>query len=248
MGFLDLFKKNNQQIQPLMLDWLEVDMHSHLIPGIDDGSKSVEESVALIKRFQGYGIKRIITTPHIMSEYYKNTPEIINNGLEELKNALENEGIDLKIDAAAEYFLDDVFLEKIRNGEKLLTISRNYILVETGFNNKPQLLLDILQEIETSGYKPVLAHPERYIYLIEDNELLHKLFDRDIYFQLNLLSLTGFYSKPVKSFGEKLVDEQKIRFLGTDCHNHRYLDVLETLPNSKYYAKLKELYLLNRGL
>jgi tyrosine-protein phosphatase YwqE len=230
------------------LDWLEVDMHSHLIPGIDDGAKSLEDSLSMIKRLHGYGIKKIITTPHIMSEFYKNTPETINNGLNVVKEALIDENIDLEIHAAAEYYLDENFFEKLRNGEKFLTLSQNYVLVETGFNNKPQLLLDILFEIETQGYKPILAHPERYNYLMDDKELLHNLFDRNIYFQLNMLSLTGFYSKPIKIFAEKLVDEKKIRFLGTDCHNHRYLDVLDTLPAYKYYHKLKDLYLLNRGL
>jgi len=248
MGFLDLFKKKQVIVEPLTLDWLEVDMHSHLIPGIDDGAKTLEDSLSMIKRLHGYGLKKIITTPHIMSEFYKNTPENINAGLATVRHALQKEKINVILEAAAEYYLDEIFLEKIRNGEKLLTISQNYVLVETGFNNKPQLLLDILFEIEMQGYKPILAHPERYHYLIGDKELLHNLLDRDIYFQLNMLSLTGFYSKPIKTFAEKLVDEQKIKLLGTDCHNERYLDLLETLPESKHYFKLKDLYLLNRGL
>ncbi|MCE7056336.1 capsular biosynthesis protein [Algoriphagus sp. AGSA1] len=248
MGFLDLFKKKPEVYEDFGLDWLEVDMHSHLIPGIDDGSKSMEESLHLIKRMSDYGLRKIITTPHIMSEYYRNTPEIIRMGLEDLRRAVKNEGISIEIEAAAEYYMDEIFLEKIKNGEEVLTFGDNYILVETGFINKPQMLLEIIFQLEMAGYKPILAHPERYQYLIGDKELLQDLTDRKILFQVNLLSLTGFYSKPVKDFGDMLVEKGLVRFFGTDCHNVRYLDMMETLPKSKLYTKIKSLDLLNTTL
>ena len=248
MGFLDLFKKKPEEIEELDLSWLEVDMHSHLIPGIDDGSKNMEESIQLIKRLSGYGLRKIITTPHIMAEYYRNTPEIINMGLEDLRRAIKNEGISIEIEAAAEYYMDEIFLEKIKDGEEILTFGDKYILVETGFINKPQMLLEIIFQLEMAGLKPILAHPERYQYLIADKGLLQDLTDRKIIFQVNLLSLTGFYSKPVKDFGEMLVETGLVRFFGTDCHNPRYLDMMETLPKSKLYSKIKQLQLLNSSL
>ncbi|ERM83443.1 capsular polysaccharide biosynthesis protein [Rhodonellum psychrophilum GCM71 = DSM 17998] len=249
MAFFDLFKKSKKENQEsLDMSWLEVDMHSHLIPGIDDGSKTLEESITLIKRLKGYGYRKVITTPHIMSEFYKNTPEIIQIGLSELKHTLSEEGVDIEIHAAAEYYMDEIFLEKVQGGQKLLTISNNYVLVETGFISKPQMLLEILFEMEMQGYKPVLAHPERYQYLVQDKKLVSDLIDRDIYFQMNLLSLTGFYSKQIKTFAELLIDEKKVKLLGTDCHNERYLDMLETLPRTKYLDKLKQLDLLNQQL
>ncbi len=249
MSLFDFFKKTKTEIpQKLDLSWLEVDMHSHLIPGIDDGSKALEESVELIKRLKDFGLRKIVTTPHIMSEFYKNTPEIIETGLKELKYTLLREGIDIEVQAAAEYYIDEIFLEKVQNGNKLLTVSENLVLVETGFISKPQMMLEILFTMEMQGYKPILAHPERYQYLIQDKNLLGDLMDRDIYFQINLLSLTGFYSKQIKTFAEMLVDEKKVKFLGTDCHNERYLDALETLPKSKYFEKLQDLELLNRRL
>src|SRR5690606_2489169 len=131
MGFLDLFKKTPEVHEDLNLSWLEVDMHSHLIPGIDDGSKTMEESLNLVKRLSDYGLRKIITTPHIMSEYYRNTPEIISMGLEDLRRAVKNEGVSIEIEAAAEYYMDEIFLEKIKNGEEILTFGDNYILVET---------------------------------------------------------------------------------------------------------------------
>lgn len=249
MGWLDLFKRTPEEVVPLDLSWLKTDMHSHLIPGIDDGSKSMEESIELVKRLVGYGLKKIITTPHIMSEYYRNTPEIIQMGLEDLRKAVKQEGIEILIEAAAEYYMDEIFLEKIKGGEKMLTFGDNYILVETGFINKPQMLLDIIFHLEMAGYKPILAHPERYQYLIMDKKLQEELFERKLLFQVNLLSFTGFYSKQVKDFGEMLVEKGVVALLGTDCHNERYLDMLETLPSyHKVFEKIQHLELINTRL
>jgi protein-tyrosine phosphatase len=247
-SFLNLFKNPLDAPEKLQLDWLEVDMHSHLIPGIDDGSKSMEESIELIRRMESYGLRKIITTPHVMSEYYRNTSEVILEGLQALKSAVEKEGIGIEIEAAAEYYLDELFLEKLKRGEKLLSIGNGLVLVETGFMNKPQMLLEVFFEMELLGYTPVLAHPERYQYLIGDKGLQTELTKREIFFQVNMLSFTGFYSKAVKNFAEMLLDEGKIKLLGTDCHNHRYLDTLETLPNVRYYNKIRNLELLNRSL
>jgi tyrosine-protein phosphatase YwqE len=249
MVWLSLFKKKLDEEVPLDLSWLQTDMHSHLIPGIDDGSKSMEESIQLIRRLVSYGLKKIITTPHIMSEYYRNTPEIIQMGLEDLRKSLKQESIEVEIHAAAEYYLDEIFLEKVKAGDKLLTFGDNYILVETGFINKPQMLLDIIFHLEMAGYKPILAHPERYQYLINDKKLQQDLFERKLLFQVNLLSFTGFYSKQVKEFGEMLVDKGMVALLGTDCHNARYLDMLETLPrHHKIYEKIQHLELINKTL
>jgi len=249
MGWLDIFKRKPEEVVPLDLSWLRADMHSHLIPGIDDGSKSMEESIDLVRRLADFGLSKIITTPHIMSEYYRNTPEIINMGLEDLRKAVKQEGIAIEIEAAAEYYMDEIFLEKVKSGEQMLTFGDNYILVETGFINKPQMLLDIIFHLEMAGYKPILAHPERYQYLIMDKKLQEELFERKLLFQVNLLSFTGFYSKQVKDFGEMLVDKGVVALLGTDCHNGRYLDMLETLPKyQKIYEKIQHLDLINSRL
>lgn len=250
MGWLDFLttKRQGRISEKFSLEWLQVDMHSHLIPGIDDGSKSLEESVALVKRLKDHGLRKIITTPHIMSEYYRNTPEIILAGLETLREELIKQQVAIEISAAAEYYIDEFFLEKIRKGEKLLTIFQNQVLVETGFIAKPLMLKEILFDMEMAGYKPILAHPERYQYLMMDKKLLEELLDRDIYFQANLLSFTGFYSRQVKEFAELLLEKGKIRYLGTDCHNARYLDSLGQLTEHRIYAKLRQLPIMNHAL
>ncbi|HSI78967.1 MAG TPA: CpsB/CapC family capsule biosynthesis tyrosine phosphatase [Lunatimonas sp.] len=225
-----------------------MDMHSHLIPGIDDGSKTVEESLELIRILQGFGLKKLIMTPHVMSEFYRNTPEIIHEGLMKMRKAVANEGIDIELEAAAEYYMDEIFFEKIEKNQKLLTFGENKVLVETGFLSKPQILIETFFRMEMAGYQPVFAHPERYLYLQHDADLLDSLADRNIFFQLNLLSLTGYYSKPIKKFAEKLIDRGLIKVVGTDCHNIRYLEALERLPQEKYYHKLMDLKLLNPDL
>ncbi|WP_111669009.1 tyrosine-protein phosphatase [Algoriphagus litoralis] len=249
MAWLDIFKRKQEEVVPLDLRWLQTDMHSHLIPGIDDGSKSMEESIDLIRRLADFGLSKIITTPHIMSEYYRNTPEIILMGLEDLRKSVKQAGISIEIEAAAEYYMDEIFLEKVKSGEQMLTFGDNYILVETGFINKPQMLLDIIFHLEMAGYKPILAHPERYQYLLMDKKLQEELFERKLLFQVNLLSLTGFYSKQVKEFAEMLVEKGVVALLGTDCHNARYLDMLESLPkHQKIYEKIQHLDLINTRL
>ncbi|GGZ19630.1 capsular polysaccharide biosynthesis protein [Echinicola pacifica] len=246
MGLLDFIGLSKKE--PLSLKWMEVDMHSHLIPGIDDGSKSLKESIALIKRLENLGLKKVITTPHVMTEFYKNTPEIISNGLEKLYEALAKEKVSMEIEAAAEYYLDEIFVEKVANDEPLLTFGDNYILVETGFINKPHILHETLFALETKGYRPILAHPERYMYLQEDPSLLESLLSSGVIMQVNLLSFTGYYGKPMKVLAEKLLEQGSIKFVGTDCHNHRYLDHLELLPNSKFYQKLTSTPFLNSHL
>jgi len=234
--------------ETLDLSWMGVDMHSHLITGIDDGVGSLTDAVEMVQRLKDLGLKKIITTPHIMTEYYKNSPEIILNGLDLLKTSVKAQNIDIEIEAAAEYYLDEVFMEKVNAEERLLTISGQYVLVETGFLNKPQMLLESLFALELKGYTPIYAHPERYLYLHNDAKLLHQLVERNILFQCNLLSFTGYYGRTVKKFAEKLVDSQQVMLVGTDAHNHKYLNALEDLPSEKYYYKLQELPLLNNSL
>lgn len=249
MGWLDFLKRGPEVVEDLDLSWLGSDMHSHLIPGIDDGSKSMEESLNLLRSLESFGLKKVITTPHIMSEYYRNTPEIIQMGLEDVQKAAREAQINLLIEAAAEYYMDEIFLEKVKSGEKLLTFGDNYILVETGFINKPQMLLDIIFNLEMAGYRPVFAHPERYQYLIADKKLQEELIERKLIFQVNLLSLTGFYSRQVKEFGEMLIDRGVVSFLGTDCHNARYIEMLATLPKyNRTYSKIKEMEWINSSL
>lgn len=139
-------------------------------------------------------------------------------------------------------------MERLSNNEPLMTFGNNYVLVETSFMNPPPQLKEATFELTMKGYKMVFAHPERYLYLLENNLLLEELIDRDIIFQLNAVALTGCYSKPVKKFAEKLIDMKVPRLVGTDCHNMGHIHLLKEATQLKYWKKLLDLDLLNNSL
>lgn len=210
-----------------------VDIHSHLLPNIDDGSKSFEESVELIKRLQSYGITNFVTTPHIIDGIWNNTSEIIKTKLFELNDYLLKEGIiDIKIRAAAEYMLDSNF-EKLLETEKLLTIKDQFILVEFSYINPPINLKEILFKIQIAGYQPILAHPERYSFFHKNYNEYFNLKDAGCFFQINLLSLSNYYGTEVNKIAKRLLKDNLVDFAGTDTHHHRHLDALETINSPK---------------
>lgn len=226
---------------------LGVDIHSHLIPGIDDGSKSMDESIAMLYKFKELGYKKVITTPHIMSDTYPNTPEIILNGLQEVRNELKRINLDIEIEAAAEYFFDETIFEKIKN-KTLLTFSGNHVLIEFSFFSIPNGEENMFFELLTNDYQPVLAHFERYGFLHGSVEKAEEWRNKGINIQLNLNSLSGHYGPDVKKQAEKLIDAKLVDFVGTDCHRIEHLQLLERQLSSKYFHKLMELPLKNRFL
>lgn len=227
---------------------IQTDIHSHLLPGIDDGSKNMEESLSLIRRLSDLGYKKLVTTPHIMSDFYKNTPEIILGKLAELRKKLEDEKIEIQIEAAAEYFLDHVFIRMLEANEKLLTFGDNYLLFETSFYNEPKEIEEVIFQLQAAGYKPVLAHPERYEYLLGDVKKLEKWMSLGLKLQLNLNSLSSYYSRPVMQWAEKLIEQKFISFAGTDCHGSRHLESLVKIGKHRLIDKLRNNSLLNNSL
>lgn len=236
-------KKKRQLVHPL-----EVDLHSHLLPGLDDGAQTMVDSLELLQQFEGLGYKKVITTPHIMSDFYRNTPEGIRQKLEALRQAAREHQIRIEIEAAAEYYLDEVFFEQLDRPGELLTFGDNYILFETGFINQPAILLEALFKMQSQGLKPVLAHPERYAYLQGNYPLATDLAERGAILQINLNSLTGYYSPMAKKTAERLIDDGLVRFVGSDMHNSKHMDALHDAINTKYFDKLLAQDLLNNSL
>lgn len=225
-----------------------MDIHSHLLPGIDDGSGSLEESLELLGHFHDMGYRKIITTPHIMSDFYPNTPAIIRQKLKELQEAVKLQQLDIEISAAAEYFLDEQLYAQLDQPEQLLTFGKNYLLFETGFINQPVILFDAIFKMQSQGLKPVFAHPERYAYIQGNYRMAQEIVDRGALLQLNLNSLTGYYSPMAKKTAEKLIDDGLISFAGSDLHNIRHMESLSGAINKKYFDKLLALDLLNNSL
>ena len=172
------------------------------------------------------GYKKVITTPHVMSDFYRNTPETILGGLEKVKAALVEHNIDIEIEAAAEYYLDADLEEKINNKE-VLTFGDNYLLFELPFISEPAITNNVIFQMQTAGYRPILAHPERYSFWHNNWEKYESLFDKGIILQLNINSLTGAYGPEVQKISERLIDADMIGLLGSDCHNLRHISYTE---------------------
>ena len=218
----------------LDLSSLGVDLHSHLIPGIDDGVQTVEEAVEMVRRMETYGYRHVITTPHIIWDCYRNTPEIIGEGLRAVREACRAAGLRVTLDAAAEYFLDEHFQELLRTGAPLLTLPGKRLLVELPYTTPLLNTSETLFSIIEHGYQPVLAHPERYAYYHADPSIYQRLVAQGCELQLNALSLTGHYGEEVARTAEWLLRHDLIVFLGSDAHKMAHLDQLQKLPKSKW--------------
>lgn len=214
-----------------------VDIHNHILPGIDDGAKNSKESVLLIKGLKDLGVTQFITTPHIMQDFYPNTYETIGNAYELLLENVPKKLLSgITINPAAEYMLDGTF-EKLLEEGNLFTLKGNYLLIEMSYFQPPLNLEMLIFKIKTKGYKPVLAHPERYAFYHNNLEYYDKLKALGCFFQLNLLSISNHYGKSVETTANYLIDKKLIDFVGTDVHN---LSHIEKLANTVLNKKLAE--------
>jgi protein-tyrosine phosphatase len=203
------------------------DMHSHLIPGIDDGAADMEMTMQMIRGMQELGYKKLITTPHVMWEMYKNTNEIILSGCKAVKARLVQEKIPIEFHAAAEYYMDEHFEMLLQGEQPLLTLKDNLVLVEFSFMREPVELKDVLFKLQIKGYIPVVAHPERYLYFGKNKEWYDEVKSQGCLFQLNLLSLCGYYGKKQVELCEYLMKKKYVDLVGTDLHNMRHLLIIQ---------------------
>lgn len=227
MGFLKNLFGKKEEIPSL--DLLGTDIHSHLIPGIDDGAQKLSDSLEMIRGLYELGFRKCITTPHVMSDAYRNTPETILGGLEKLRAALVEAGIDMELEAAAEYYLDEIFLDKIGQ-EDLLTFGgdQRYLLFETSYVSRPMSLERAIFELQAKGYTPVLAHPERYQYFwdLKDIAPVAALRERGALLQVNITSFAGTRGKRASWIANELCRAGLVDFVGTDIHRAAQLEVL----------------------
>jgi tyrosine-protein phosphatase YwqE len=226
---ISLFKKNKSKTEWRgALSVLHSDMHSHLLPGIDDGSPDLTTSIYLIKGLMELGYKKIITTPHIYTDLYPNTPQSIRAANDLLQEEIKKEALDIIIQPAAEYFIDEVFAANLQKGEALLPVKDNMVLVEISFVSPPRELNHVIFDMVTGGYLPIMAHPERYAYYHRDREIYEQFKHQGCLIQVNMLSLIGYYGKPVQDVAIYLAKNGMIDLLGTDLHHGRHLAELQT--------------------
>ncbi|MBB6611430.1 capsular biosynthesis protein [Pontibacter sp. Tf4] len=244
--FKNLFGGETAALESLAA--IGVDMHSHILPGLDDGADTLERSLELVQAMQLLGYRKLIMTPHIMSDFYKNTPEGIREKLALLQTAITEAGMEMELGCAAEYYLDEGFLEKLDNNEELLTFGDKYLLFETSFLNEPLNLREAIFKMRSKGFKPVLAHPERYSYFYGKFDDLVELREQGVLLQPNLNSLTGYYSPAAKAVAEKLVDNSLVDLVGSDVHSLKHVGSLQRVLSTRYINKLLSLPLLNPQL
>ena len=230
------FHRKQKEIFPY--HQLKTDVHSHLLPGIDDGSPDLSTSLFLINGLIDLGFQHFTATPHVMQDIWKNTNESITQAHSLLCPALAENKINYPLVAAAEYMVDENLEQLLKNKTPLRTIRNNWVLIEISFLQPPLQLSNILFEMQLQGYQPILAHPERYLYYANNLSELAKLKDMGCKLQSNLLSFSGYYGKEVLRLAERLVDKQLISLLGTDIHHQRHLEGLKALQYSKSLQKL----------
>ncbi|HEX6180021.1 MAG TPA: CpsB/CapC family capsule biosynthesis tyrosine phosphatase [Chitinophagaceae bacterium] len=216
---LSIFKKKSSA--SVDFSALGTDMHSHLLPGIDDGAGNATESIEMMDGLRELGFKKFITTPHIMADMYPNTPDTIDAAFDNLKLAAGN---DIPLRPAAEYYLDESFDVLLEKNEPLLCISNNMVLVEFSFVTASINFKERIFNMQIRGYQPVLAHPERYLYF--NKEIFDELKNAGCLFACNILSFTGYYGKVPVELANYLFKKDYIDFLGSDAHHDRHIAAL----------------------
>lgn len=216
-----------------------IDIHSHLLPGIDDGAKNFEDTLRLTKALQAIGVSEFITTPHIIQHVWDNTSEEILLKKEATVLRLENNEISVPFRAAAEYLMDDQFVRLFESGQ-LLTLKDNYVLVEMSYINAPIQLYSILFDLQVAGYIPVLAHPERYLFYQNNFNEYAKLKKAGCLFQLNLLSIVGYYGAGITKIAEQLLQNGMYNYVGSDVHHDNHIAAFDLKVPIKDLVPLHE--------
>ncbi|PJB11996.1 MAG: histidinol phosphatase [Flavobacteriales bacterium CG_4_9_14_3_um_filter_40_17] len=218
-----------------------VDIHNHILPGIDDGAKTFADSLKMLEAYSKYQITQIVATPHIIQGVWPNDENSITAAYNQLLSKL-NDSVysDFTIRYAAEYMMDEGFLTLVKQ-KALLPIKDNMVLLEMSYFNPPLNLKELLFEVQLQGYVPILAHPERYFSYHSQFDAYLKLKQAGCLFQLNLLSLIGFYGLPSQKAALKILDKGLYDFAGTDAHKAEHLKLLKNIKKNSIIKKLKPL-------
>ena len=233
------FFKNKSILKELIPEG-HIDIHSHLLPGIDDGAQNFDDSLRLIQALMGFGVSEFITTPHSIQQVWDNSSEKIKITEATTLKELERHNIKLPFRAAAEYMMDDHFVKLFKTGD-VLTLKDNYVLVEMSYINPPIQLYEILFDLQVAGYIPVLAHPERYLFYHSNFDEYLKLKRAGCLFQLNLAAVVGYYGEAISKIAEKLLEKGLYDFVGSDVHHDNHIRAFEQKVRLKDLTPLKEI-------
>ena len=233
----------NRKPEPII-----VDIHSHLIPNIDDGSQSLDQSLSMVRQLIDLGYKKLITTPHVHPNY-PNTTQIILDGYKRLQKELVKNQLEIELEVAAEYYVDESFIQKVKDGVPILSFGDKFVLVETSFLNKPIHFESAIFDLMSAGYHPILAHPERYRFLEGRIDWLEELKSMGVLFQVTLGSIGGYYGSKPEEISKLLLKKRMVDFLGSDLHKEKHLLFLKKgLYNNLVQKGIKNTYFKNLQL
>jgi len=244
MPWFNLHKKTTKY----SLDFIGIDMHSHLLPSIDDGAKTIEDSLRYIKALQQLGLSTFYTTPHIFMEVYPNNPQIIQQALSNVVEYCKIHDVQVTIHAAAEYMMDEQFA-KVLAEQTMQTINKKYVLVELPHLYDNPMAPEYIFKLKIDGYTPILAHPERYRYYHQSFDNYYRFKELGCLLQINLLSIAGYYGKDVQKIAIKLLDKGCIDIVGTDLHHDRHVEALSNFTASgELHAILSQYPIQNKKI
>lgn len=229
---MGLFSKKKSLLETGVFEGF-TDWHSHILPGVDDGIQTMEESIAILEEYERLGFKKVWLTPHIMEDY-PNATDDLKKRFEELKNQWKG---NVELALAAENMLDNLFEERLQNDDFLpIGDEQDHLLVETSYYTPPYAMDEMISKARALGYYIILAHPERYRYMEEKD--YNKLKEEGVKFQVNILSLVGAYGDSAKKKAEWLVSKNMIDFYGTDIHRLESFIKFYNEKNLKHNFKL----------
>lgn len=237
MGLFSVLKKAKTATN---LSWLQIDVHSHILPGIDDGSSDIETSMGFLKRLHALGLRGCYATPHVFKDMYPNNPETISTALQKLQTVVETEIPEFQLAAAAEYMIDPDFV-RLYQHMQLLTLPGNFALIEMSYAAENPEIDRHVFELQVKGYTPILAHPERYVFYHDRPEQYQRLKNQGCLFQLNLLSPSGYYGVPVRKAANWLLKRGMVDLVGTDLHHAKHMTAIErfVLSGDAYRSFMK---------
>lgn len=205
------------------------DWHSHILPGVDDGVKTTDDSIAILSRMEQAGVREVWLTPHIMEDIANTTVSL----RERFDSLMKVYGGGILLHLAAENMIDSLFEERLKAGDMLpIGKNRDMLLVETSYFNAPMGLHDTFEKIKSAGYHPLMAHPERYTY-VDDIGEYSAWKEMGVRLQLNILSLAGHYGPEARHKAEELLKKDMYDFVGTDLHHKSQLGRLQQMRLSK---------------
>ena len=236
MGLLgNIFRSKKEHVQL----FYKTDIHCHILPGVDHGSQSIEQSLDMLRAEKQMGIERVILTSHVTAITFENTRETLMDSFLKLKDAVTDIGLDIELALSAEYRMDEYF-DKEYAADHLIPMPGNHILLENSFQQELMNLDDLLFDMQVKGYKTILAHPERYSYYSRRRKRYEQLHNAGARFQVNILSFTGYFGEEARESALWFVRNGMIDYLGSDMHNVKHAHIIMDYLNSKEWRRLSK--------